>query len=439
LVWRKELRKNNGVFHLIVCDISSFYSEQGGGVRTYHHAKLEYFARHPEHTYILIAAGPSNTRRIVEGGVIYTVRGFPVSSSGAYRQIWDWVEIRRILEEEKPDVIESGSPYLDGWLSLFGRKPWRPAVVGFYHADFPDSYMAPAVEGLPRALSRPFVGFWRKYVKMSYARFDATVVTTGYVESKLRGYGLRNTVRIPLGVNIDLFHPSKRSQQIRQELGVRPEQKLLLYCGRFSSEKGIDELCDAVRLLGQREDLRFVLVGTGPWEEKVRAVVSQATNASIHGYIRDREKLAATIASADVFLAPGPYETFGLSVLEALASGVPVVSAASGGAGEMVRGSAGGVVFEPGSGEDFVCAIDSLVSADTCVVGRVGRKFVEESFSWNNTFDRMCAVYEELKDAKRTDYRLHTRRLASLGGANRKGRDGRGALGAVSADFARGA
>jgi alpha-1,6-mannosyltransferase len=422
-----------------ICDISSFYSEQGGGVRTYHHAKFEYFAKHPEHQYVLVAAGRRNTRRVVEGGVVYTVRGFPVAKNGAYRQMWDWPQIRRILESEKPDVIESGSPYLDGWLALFGRKSWNPAVVGFYHADFPDSYMAPAVEGLPRALAKPFVGFWRKYVKMSYARFDATVVTTRYVDAKLHGYGLRNTVRVPLGVNTELFHPSRRSQALRDELGVRPDQKLLLYCGRFSSEKGIDDLCEAVRLLGHRSDLRFVLVGAGPWEDKVRAAVEQAENASIQGYISDREKLSSTIASADAFLAPGPYETFGLSVLEALSSGVPVVSADSGGAGEMVRSSAGGVVFRQGDGEDFARAIDSLVSADTCMMGNVARRFVEEDFSWDATFDRMCTVYEELRDAKRSGHRIGTRRLASLGGAGRPGHDSARAVGSVSADLARGA
>lgn len=396
------------------CDISSFYSDLGGGVRTYHLQKLAYFERNTEHDYVMIIAGPRNEVEQVAGGRVYRVRGVPVSRRGGYRQLMDFPEIRRIIHRERPDVIEVGSAYLDCWLALASGADWAPLFSGFYHADFPDSYMAPAVEGFPKAISKPFVDFWKRYVRFTYRRFDATCVTSRYIQKKLEGFGLENTFRVPLGVDNDHYRPDKRDEGFRRELGVKPGERLALYVGRFWSEKGIDVLTKAIPRLGSRDGLHVALVGDGTLEGQVRTASASFPRIHVLGYVSDRDRLARIYASSDLFLSPGPYETFGLSTVEALSSGVPTVAASTGGASETVGDSGAGVLFKAHDAEDFVRCVDQLLVSDLELLSRRARRFVMESYSWDRTFQRMVDHYQELRHEKAARAAVTPRRDASL-------------------------
>lgn len=394
-----------------ICDISSFYSDRGGGVRTYHHQKLDYFSRHPEHQYCMVIAGPRNEVEEVPGGRIYRVRGVPVSRNGVYRQIADCFEVARVMHLERPDVIEVGSAYMDCWLALAGGIGWNPLFVGFYHADFPDTYMAPAVAGFPRAISRPFVDFWKRYVRFVYERFDATCVTSRYIEKKLESFGVTNTFRVPLGVDSELFHPQRRDPAFRESLHVADGEKLVLYVGRFWSEKGIDVLAEGVRHFRDRPGVHLALVGDGTLEPSVRTAANDSPRVHILGFVHDAEQLARIYASADLFLSPGPYETFGLSTLEALSSGVPVVAANNGGVSELVGSSGGwGKLFIAHDPSDFIHCVDQMLEADLPALGRAARQFVEQSFSWDQTFQQMTDHYAELLHAKRASAGIAARR-----------------------------
>ncbi len=389
-----------------ILDISSFYSESGGGVRTYHREKLAYFSRQSNHHYTMIVAGPRNEEEEIQGQRIYRVRGFPVSRGGTYRQLWDLGAIRRIVRREQPDVIETGSAYLDGWLGLLAGIDQKIATVGFYHADFPDSYMAPAVRGLPRKVSDPFVGFWRRYVRLAYRPFKSTLVTSKYIEKKLRSYGLDNVVRIPLGVDCERFNPARRDESLRLLLGISKKEKMLLYAGRFSPEKGIEPLAEALARLGKRPGTKICIIGAGPLEGLLRDKTEMLESVKLLEYEKDPDRIAALYASADIFLSPGPYETFGLAALEALASGTPVVAPASGGAGELVSESNGGLLFKPHDGEDLAACVERLLAFDVAAIGRRGRRYAEQKRTWNRAFARMTGCYEEIIDETRTRYSI---------------------------------
>ncbi len=378
-----------------ILDISSFYSEMGGGVKTYHTAKLRYFAEHPEHSYVLLVASDKNAASDVEGGRIYRVKGFPVGWKGAYRQMYDLPGIRRIIDRERPDIIEAGSPYLDCLLAALSKGRSGAKTVGFYHADVPDSYIAPAVAHLPAWLGKPIVGFMRFFVKFMYGRLDATVVTTRYIERKLGSLGLKRTHLVPLGVDTELFTPARRSEAVRRSLGVSPSEKLLLYVGRFRKEKGIDILAGALRELDRRPGVRIVLVGDGPHDVLLRDALKGCTKTIWMGYEADSERLADLYASADIFLSPGPYETFGLAALEAMSAGVPVVGADRGGTAELVAASGAGALFRAHDAEDLIHRVDTLLEADLDVHRSRARLFAS-GFSWTHTFDRMIDVYAKL-------------------------------------------
>ncbi len=379
-----------------ILDVSSFYSEKGGGVKTYHQAKLSYFASHQEHEYILVVGGSGSESDAVHGGRIYRIKGFPVGWNGYYRQIYDLHALRRIVRLEQPDIIESGSPYLDGWLSILARGVNGAKTVGLYHADVPDSYIAPATEKLPRIIAGPSVRLFREYTRLAYGFLDATLVTSRHIEEKLKDLGLGNVFRVPLGVDTKRFSPDKRSGWIRRELGASPNDRILLFAGRFRKEKGIDVLMRAIQALDGRPGLRMVLVGGGPDNDEMHRLLDGCRTTTALGYVDDSEKMAAIYASSDLFLAPGPHETFGLATLEAMSAGLPVVGADAGGTRELVAESGAGGLFRAHDLQDFLRSIEEALATDLDAQRERVRSFVVDNYSWFATFDRMVDFYKGL-------------------------------------------
>jgi alpha-1,6-mannosyltransferase len=377
------------------CDLSSFYAEHGGGVRTYHRHKLEWFARHPEHDYVLVVAGPTPARERVAGGTIVRVRGVPVTPDGNYRQIVDLPAVRRVLREGF-DVVESGSPYLDGWLALAGAHGTGARVTAFCHADVPDAYVAPAMASAPRLLADAAVALARRYVAALYRRLDAVCVASHYVEAKLRSYGVTNVLRTPLGVDPQRFHPGRRSRAVRQSLGAADGDRLVLFVGRFHPEKELGPVLQALQQLDGRPHLRFALVGGGPQTADVRAALSSCRSTTVLDYVADPERVADLYAAADLYLAPGPHETFGLAVLEALASGLPVVAVDHGAAGELVTAGRAGTLFRRGDGADLARHITELLDADLGLLSRRARHIAEHDYTWDHAFTRQTAAYADL-------------------------------------------
>ena len=110
----------------------------------------------------------------------------------------------------------------------------------------------------------------------------------------------------------------------------------------------------------------------------------------------DRDVLADLYAAVNLYVAPGPAETFGLASLEALASGNPVLSVDQGGVADTVRRSGAGALYRSGDHEDLARVAQGLLGQDLTVLGEVGRAFVEAHHGWNTVFDRLFAVYRRV-------------------------------------------
>ena len=133
-----------------------------------------------------------------------------------------------------------------------------------------------------------------------------------------------NVCTVPLGVDLDIFHPRRYSALLRQHW-AQPEQLLLVHCGRLSVEKRADRSISTVAALQHSGvDARLVVAGDGPLRARLQRQAARLP-VDFTGFIEDRGQVASLLASADVVLAPGPHETFGLAALEALACGTPAV------------------------------------------------------------------------------------------------------------------
>ena len=174
---------------------------------------------------------------------------------------------------------------------------------------------------LPRRAARSFADFANSRTAADY---DTVVCTTGFAREEFDRIGATNVVTVPLGVDLQTFHPRRHSALVRQQWAT-PTQILLVHCGRLSVEKRADRSIDALAALCDAGvDARLVVVGEGPLRARLQR---QAARLPIDftGFISDRHTVAGLLASADVTLAPGPHETFGLAALESLACGTPAV------------------------------------------------------------------------------------------------------------------
>src|SRR5262249_22951894 len=152
---------------------------------------------------------------------------------------------------------------------------------------------------------------------------------TDWAAREFERIGVTNLMRVPLGVDLDTFSPDRRSVALRDRYTSGPDDLLMVHCGRLSVEKKPERSIEAVagvRAAGVPAVL--VVVGDGPLRDRL---VRRADGLPVvfTGFLHDRRVLGELFATADVVLAPGPVETFGLAALEALSCGTPVVVSAS--------------------------------------------------------------------------------------------------------------
>jgi alpha-1,6-mannosyltransferase len=235
----------------------------------------------------------------------------------------------------------------------------------------------------------------------------ATFVASECVQNELADIGVTNTLLTPLGVDIDKFHPARREEAVRDSWRVQPKDRVLLHAGRLSVEKGTHVVLAAAEKLLEDPTVHIVIAGRGGMEEQVIAMDRAHERFHYVGYVTDRERLGAIFASADAYLGTGPYETFGLSILEALSAGLPVVATDEGAGTELAVNSSAGVVFKAGDPDSLCEATRELLSRDLVFLRKRARHFAERNGSWTNTFDLMYSHYAQLLARHRGEQTEH--------------------------------
>jgi alpha-1,6-mannosyltransferase len=221
--------------------------------------------------------------------------------------------------------------------------------------------------------------------------FDQIVCTTAFAAAEFRRLGVPNLIEVPLGVNLSQFHPSRADAQVRSRY-ARPEELLVVYCSRLSADKRPELAVDTIAALrAAKVPAVLVLAGDG---SRRAALAYRAARLPVRfaGHISDRDDVAALLASADVAVAPGPVETFGLAALEALACGTPVVVNAASALPEVV-GDAG--VAVPGTPEAFAEGVGRLMQRPEAERRAAARERAE-LFGWPQAVDGFLRAHGAL-------------------------------------------
>jgi alpha-1,6-mannosyltransferase len=229
-----------------------------------------------------------------------------------------------------------------------------------------------------------------RYAAALYSRFDEVYALNSKVKGKLEAMGAQSVHLLPLGVDHRKFGPAKPDPAFRYSLGVGPGEPLLVYVGRLDREKRVMTVFEAFRLLPAEMRAHLLLIGEGKSRNKLIAR-SDGMRVHLPGYEKDRRQLAVALASSDIYVSGMPYETFGISVIEAQAAGLPIVGVASGAMPERVTDDTGllGPVDDPQAMADN---IEQIWREGAATIGERGRQSVTNRFSWQQTFDTLFNV-----------------------------------------------
>lgn len=385
-----------------VCDINNLYSPTGGGVRTYHEAKLRWFAAREDVDYALIVPGPARKVEQLGRATRIEVPGLPLGRSG-YRSIVHAGDLTWALGLVQPDLIELGSVYtLPRHVGSALRRLHRldtTALVGFYHADYPETYVRPYAQRLGLRFGGWATAIAERHCGRAYGQLSATFGASRYVVDKLAAFGVKRLFHTPLGVDTDRFHLGADAGLCG--LGQRTAPRRLLYLARLAPEKGIDLLMQAY--VAFRDPARFELIigGKGPLEGAVERFIKAFPEVRRLPYLTSPEAVAGAFAASDLVIQPGPYETFSLATLEALASGAAVVTADAGGAAELAR-EFGCETFQTGSPEGLAAAILRWADSPASLSPQERASAVSARYGWDAVFLRMLGHYREIVAAQRS-------------------------------------
>ena len=258
-------------------------------------------------------------------------------------------ELRRFWREERPDAVYVATEGPLGWSALSAAEAVGIPVATGFHTRF-DEFVA----HYGARFLTPLAFAW---MRRFHNRAHATLVPTAQLKQFLDGHGFQKVRHLARGVDTHLFATSKRSQALRQQWGLKPDQLAVVHVGRIAPEKNLDLLARAFHAIqAVRPDARMIVVGDGPALPGFRARHPDYVYAGM----RRGDDLAQHFASGDLFLFPSLTETFGNVTLEAMASGVATVAFDYGAAREHVRDGHSGAAVAFGQADAFVHAAVGL-------------------------------------------------------------------------------
>jgi len=383
-----------------IADVSEFYSEHGGGVRTYVHQKLAASAR-LGHETVIIAPGKEDREEPHPGGKILWVKAPVLAVDPRYHIFTRGDGIFAALDREAPDVVEGSSPWRGGWVA--GRWPGNAVKALVMHADPVAVY---AHTFLGRIMSRDridglFGWFWR-YLRKLNAPYDVTVVAGEWLAQRFEGFGLKGLMTVPFGIDRTLFHDGLRDEALRARLlaacGLGPEARLLVSVGRHHPEKRLPTLIEAVGIANRssRQAIGLYLVGDGLARARVERAAARVPQVHVAGLVGDRAEVARIMASADALIHGSGCETFGLAVAEALCCGAPLIVPNAGGARDFAA-PAYAEVYPLGDAAGAANAITRLLSRDRQILSQAALRAAESRIGTADAhFDRLFSLYETL-------------------------------------------
>ncbi len=337
-------------------------------------------------------------RRFSETRKPELVQGFPIPMYPKLRfGIGSPLRLYQTIKSKMPDIIHLATEGPLGLACLGIAKSLRIPVVSSFHTNF-DLYANDYKMGfLSIGISH--------YLRWFHNQTEATFAPSNACLERLQALGYKNTKIWTRGVDTSLFNPIQKDLNFKSKIGLSETDILLLYVGRLAPEKNIGSLLETFKkarntLSKQGKNLFLALVGTGP-------LVEQSDLEKINGIILPGElrgnHLAQWYASADIFVFPSTSETFGNVILEAQASGLPVLCLNSQATQERICNHHDGILAE--NIEEFERLLTDL-TADKSKRDYLGKNafITAKSQKWDDIFNRLYQEYCEVIESTKTNF-----------------------------------
>jgi alpha-1,6-mannosyltransferase len=368
---------------LRIVRVANFVTPTSGGLRTALRRLGAGYLR-AGHQPVLIVPGAWARDQETEQGRVITLPGPVVAGTGGYRVLRDRARVASTLEALRPDRLEVSDRTTLRWTGRWARDHDVPAAMVSHESL--DGVLR--MWGVPRFAARTAADVLNARTVRDFTRI---ICTTEWAAREFRRLAAPDVRLAPLGVDLTDRHPDRRDEALRAELAA-PHETLLVMCSRLSREKRPERALDTLAELRRRGvPAVLAIAGDGPVRGRLAARIErERLPARLLGHIAEPARLSALLASADIALAPGPVETFGLAALEALACGTPVVASTSS-ALPPILGDAG--LAAPDTGSAFADAVQRLLTRPASLRRATARARAER-FGWDAAVAAFLAAHD---------------------------------------------
>ncbi|WP_156288599.1 glycosyltransferase family 4 protein [Oceanobacillus salinisoli] len=291
-------------------------------------------------------------------------------------------EVGRMLHEFQPDIVHVVNPALLGMSGIYYGRKWP--LVASWHTNIPqyaDYYKVPYLKPV----------LW-SILKTLHNQADLNLCTSKPVQNELINRKFKNVHVWKRGVDVHKFGMQYKDQAVRHYLsGGETDKTLLLYVGRLAVEKEIEKIRD---ILDRSERFRLAIVGDGPHRENLESYF-RGTATVFTGFLHG-EDLAKAYASSDVFVFPSTTETLGLVILEAMASGLPIIAANSGPTAAQVSDGENGLLYNSKRKDDLVRTAVKIQDKNLRNYMANHAYKTAQSFSWSAPSKQLLDYYQDL-------------------------------------------
>ncbi len=368
-----------------IVQMANFHSPTSGGIKV----ALDRLAHHyvaAGHKVTQIFPGPSTDLEFSEPLAVLRVRGPQLPGLGGYRIVLNRKTLRDLVQRLQPDVLELSDRTTMLTVADTARSLGVPTVlISHERLEAVLAHVLPSDRLIRSAV--------RRYNQRVMTKVDAVVCASAFAAEEYSGLEGAPIVRIALGVDLDQFSPNARPDVHLSDCGTGLR---LVSVTRHSPEKDPHlPIAVVAELVARGRSVTLDMIGSGALTADLQRLAT-GLPVVFHGHVSDRAHVATLLASADVAIAPGPNETFGLAALEALACGTPVVVPTHGALAEMVAGGQIGA-SAASTPRAMADAVESLHRSSRDGEQRQACRDYAERFPWSVTAGHFMALFESLR------------------------------------------
>jgi glycosyltransferase involved in cell wall biosynthesis len=393
---------------LNVCFVTPEYFPISGGTGAYVYY-LSHSLQKLGHNVHVVARHKQDSEDVFDGIKVHYIKG----TGNALTRYWRFArsaskKIEELNKQIGLDIIHANLPLVP---SFAIPKDSAKALVCAVHSTWKGEAIVTR-QSNPKELNPNekmmlrFNRVLRRYETQLMNQSDALIAVSRYTVGELTElYGIEEEKIhvIYNGVDINKFKPRPDRAKLQREFGLDEKKKIILFVGRLYHRKGLEILLQSIPpVLQEFGDVKFAISGTG-FKKKEQSLRDLAKELDIEDYVKflgyvPDEKLPELYSASDIFVLPAIYENFPFAILEAQATGLPVISTKVGGIPEFLADKENGFLIDPGDTKQLTQRVLTLLQDPKLAeeMGRRGRKLIEEKFAWRLITGQVIDLYHKL-------------------------------------------